>query len=296
MSKHNYEYEFPVPLNGTRAEVFEALTDAAALKQWFAEDVDIELRVGGNFRFWGRHTYGQPSSDQADQVLTRLDAPNELAFSWRLLGRDSEVTWLVKEEDTDDGTVVKITVRHDFESLPEIGRAAELIDDLWRIHTGGLCFYLNGEEDIYRPDFADQAPVVETSIVINAPPEKVFKALIEPDYIKQWFPAPAPVVDPRVGGDYGFGFSFEMDGKKVEPPPMKILAFENNRKLTITWPDWRMDPSVPDQQVTWLLEDLGGRTRLTLQHGGFTRAVDVSDYPFGWLQFLNQIREVAQTM
>ena len=57
-----------------------------------------------------------------------------------------------------------------------------------------------------------------------------------------------------------------------------------------------MNPEVPDQTVSWILEDLDGKTRLTLLHTGFTRTVDVSDYPFGWQEFLDKIRDVAQSL
>ena len=296
MTEHNYEFLCPVPLTGNLQQVFEALSDPQALAAWFAEYVEIEPRVGGAFRFWGRHTYGVPGREQATQTVLRFEPPELLAFSWRLLDRDSEVTWTLSEEQGDNGTVTKLKVNHNFPSIPEIGRAAALIDDLWRIQAGNLCFYLNGETDMFRPDFADPSPEIRCEIVIAAPPERVFAALVVPEHIKRWFPAPNPVVDPRVGGDYGFGFSFEMDGKTIEPPPMKILEFVENKKLTITWPDWRMDPEVPDQTVSWILEDLKGKTRLTLLHTGFTRTVDVSDYPFGWWEFMDKIRDVAQSL
>lgn len=294
MTRYQYEYAFPVPLTGSVETVFTALTDPAALQRWFAEHVEIDAKEGGAFRFWGRHTYGQPAEKDADQVLVAFEPPNKLGFTWRLLDRDSTVS-LSLSEGEDEGQTM-ITVGHDFESIPDITRAEHLIDDLWRIYTGALCFYLNGEDDIFRPDFADMSPVVRTSIMIDASRENVFAALITPEHIKGWFPAPDPVVDPRVGGDYGFGFSFEMDGETVSPPPMKILDFVENEKLTITWPDWRGNASVPDQRVTWLLEDQGGKTRLTLLHDGFTRTVDVSDYPFGWQQFMDKIRDVAQAI
>ena len=294
MTKHRYEYAYPVPLPGSREQVFAALTHAEALEAWFAEHVDISNEVGGPFRFWGRHTYGTPADAQATQRLTRLDSPTVVGFTWRVLDRDTEVTWTLDEEAGEGGPVTKITVIHEFSSLPDIVRAEALIDDLWRIHTGNLCFYLHGKTDVFRPDFHDPSPEVKCEIVIDAPPSKVFAALTVPEHIKGWFPAPDPSVDPRVGGEYGFGFKFEMDGQTIEPPPMKILEFEKDRKLTITWGDWRMDPTVPDQQVTWLLEDLGDKTRLTLLHTGFTRTVDVSDYPFGWQEFLDKIAEVAQ--
>ncbi|MDT8367843.1 MAG: hypothetical protein RQ745_01455 [Longimicrobiales bacterium] len=64
----------------------------------------------------------------------------------------------------------------------------------------------------------------------------------------------------------------------------------------ISWPDWRGDTSVPIQSVTWLLEPEGEGTKVTLIHAGFVRAVDLSDYPFGWGDFLGRFKEVAEAL
>ncbi|MFK7955047.1 MAG: SRPBCC family protein [Lysobacterales bacterium] len=291
--QYTYEYTLPVPLPGTREEMFHAMTDPQALAAWFAEQLVVELKVGGDFRFWGKHTFDTPDKSAANQQITTIEAPDRFGFSWHLMDRDTQVTWKLVEEQAEEETVTKIAVTHVFDSLPAGARAEAMIDDLWRIHTGNLLAFLSGQSDPFRPDFSDPNPIITCEQIIEASVERVFAVLTEPEYIKQWFPAPAPVVDPRVGGDYGFGFSFEKDGETVTAPPMKILAFEPNAKLSITWPDWRSDPTVPDQTVTWTLEDLGGKTRLTLQHSGFTRPTDVSDYPFGWQHFLGQIIAVA---
>ena len=293
MSEYRYEYAFPVPLPGDRETVYRALTDGQALRCWFAEHVEVEARPGGLYRFWGKHTLDGAEAGHANQRITRMNSGRELAFSWRLLGAETEVTWLL--DDGEEPGTSMVTVRHLFDALPSTGRAEAMIDDLWRIHTGQLCMYLHGNE-ICRPDFSGDEAEVRCEITIEASPESVFAALITPEYISQWFPAPAPVVEPFVGGRYGFGFSYVQDGQTIEPPPMTILEFEQDRKLAVTWADWRGDPSVPDQKVTWLLEDLGGRTRLTLVHEGFARPVDVSDYPFGWQEFLHKIGNVSKTV
>lgn len=286
-----YEYQMPVPLPTRPEETFRALTSEDAIQIWFAEKSEISPRRGGDFRFWGKHTYETRTRGQATQTILDYDPPRALSFSWRVLGEDSKVTWTVTAEG--DGS--KIAVRHEFPRLPAGSRMKELIDDLWRNHTGALCLYLMGSRDVWRPDFDDPSPEIRQEYVIDAPPEKVFAALTKPDLIKQWFPAPNPTVDPRVGGDYGFGFSYEVDGKKIEPPPMKILEFVENRRLLITWPDWRLDPTVPEQRVGWTLSPLpGGKTKVSFEHIGFTRAADVSDYPFGWIEFLNKLAEVAR--
>lgn len=292
MSAYHYTYTFPVALQADRETVYRALTDSAALMDWFAEHAEIDLKLGGAFHFWGRHTLATSQRNDATQVITEIDAPGIIVWSWRFLDCDSQVRWTLAEDAKDD-TKSKITVEHIFDSLPAQPRAKELIDDLWRLHTGNLCFYIKGDGELYRPDFDDPSPVVTCHIIIDAPREKVFAALIMPEHIKKWFGAPKPIVEPRVGGKYGFGFSFEKDGETVVPPPMEILEFVENERLVFTWPDWRGDPSVPDQFVAWTLEDAGGKTRLTLEHAGFTRASDVSDYPLGWQEFLEAISDTA---
>ncbi len=291
MDAYVYEYSVPITFPASQGEAFAALSDPEALAVWFAEHAEVEPKAGGAYRFWGKYTPDTKKRAQATQTIKEFGPVASLSYSWRLMERDSTVTWKIAPEG-DKGS--KITVRHEFSSLPEGVRVKAMIDDLWRMNTGNLAFYLMGERNIYRPDFDDPNPEVRQEIMISAPPEKVFAALITPDQIKKWFGAPAPVVEPKVGGKYGFGLSYEVDGKKVEPPPMKILEFVENRKLSITWPDWRGDSSVPDQKVTWTLEPVaGGKTKLTLVHSGFIRAVDVSDYPFGWMEFMQKIGEVA---
>ncbi len=67
-----------------------------------------------------------------------------------------------------------------------------------------------------------------------------------------------------------------------------------NEMLVSDWPDWRGDPNVPRQNITWLLEPVGKQTRLTMIHGGFSRVVDISDYPFGWGYFLDRCKQAAE--
>jgi hypothetical protein len=64
--------------------------------------------------------------------------------------------------------------------------------------------------------------------------------------------------------------------------------------LVTDWPDWRGDPSVRPTTVTWLLDAMGAKTRVTLIHGVFERTTDISDYPFGWLGFLLKFKDVVQ--
>ena len=293
-----FTHEFACTVSATKERLFAALTTEGDLRNWFAEHVALDLREGGAFRFWGKHTLGTPKQSDATQTIKKLSPPDTVSFDWRLLGRDSTVIWSAYEEKGDDGALkTKLKVTHAFDRLPDGARAKEQIDDLWRLHCGNLGAWLKDGEGMLLPDFNDPNPEVRQTIVINAPREKVFAALTTPEHLRQWFWAPDPQVEPRVGGRYSLGWSYEIGGAKVDGGPTKILEFVPNEKLVTDWPDWRGDSTVPVQKVEWRLEDAGsGRTKLTIIHSGFTRAADMSDYPFGWAGFAGALKDVAEAL
>ena len=291
------KHVFTWQLQAAPERVFAALTQPADLIAWFADEVAVEPKPGGAFRFWGRHVYGAPKS--GGQRLTRFEPGKALAFTWELHGKASEVTLAVSPGDPETNAGGTTLVgSHVFPEGPAIGRSREMVDDLWRIHNGNLAAHLKGGEGLMRPDFADPKPEVRVSTVIDAPVDKVFQAFIDPELLKRWSGAPAPVVEPRVGGRYEYGWSYEVDGRQVTSGPTHIIEYVENERLVTDWPDWRGDPGVPVQRITWLFDDLGDKTRVTVVHDGFVRAVDISDYPFGWAGFgamLRAIFEPAET-
>jgi uncharacterized protein YndB with AHSA1/START domain len=190
--------------------------------------------------------------------------------------------------------VTGLTVRHVVTGTLPGPRAPELLDDLWKLAMGNLAAHLAGGDGILRPDFADPRPEIRLSILIDAPPAAVWRALIEPELMNRWI-ASAAEVDPRVGGRYGFGWSYEIGGRSVSGGPTTILDLVPNETLVLDWPDWRGDDSVPKQSVAWHLTPEGIGTRVTVVHAGFTRAADISDYPFGWGSFMSQLKAAVET-
>jgi glutathione S-transferase len=87
-------------------KVWEALTDAEAIEAWMRSgDVEVDLRPGGSYRFFGGQTVG---------IFTRVMRPHALEYSWRQAGWDSEwpdsvVAWDLRP-DGDEGT--RVHLRH----------------------------------------------------------------------------------------------------------------------------------------------------------------------------------------
>ncbi len=283
---HEFTATFPAP----RERVFRALTDEAELSSWFAEHVDMEPRAGGAYRFWGRHTHGVPTRTQALQKVVRIQAPEVLAFSWQLEGCESEVTIeLLEDSGAAGGTGTMLKGRHHFPAAPSVARPLDLIDDLWRIALANLRAHLSGGAGVCLPDFSDPVPRLRQTILIDAPRDKVFDALLDPAFLDAWLGARA-IVEPHVGGRYSYGWTYEVHGRQVAGGPTKLLELVEDTKLVTDWPDWRGDPERPAQRVTWLLESVAEHTRVILIHEPFERTADLSDYPQGWAHFLGELK------
>jgi hypothetical protein len=50
---------------------------------------------------------------------------------------------------------------------------------------------------------------------------------------------------------------------------------------------------VTGQTISFTLTQEGSATRVDFVHSGFTRAADISDYPFGWDHFLGELEKVV---
>jgi uncharacterized protein YndB with AHSA1/START domain len=281
----SWTHEHSWRLEAPPARVFAVLTDPAELTTWFAEHVDVSLASGGRYRFWGRHTLGAPSREEAGQTMTRLEPGRALGFTWLLHGVPTTVDLALAA----DGEATRLTLHHLVEGELPLPRPKELIDDHWRLAFGNLAAHLAGGSGIVLPDYADPAPEVRLTISIDAPREAVFRALIEPEAINKWFDSGSAVVEARQGGRYNLGWKYKVDGRDVEGGPTKILEFIPNEKLVLDWPDWRGDKSVAGQRITFQLEAEGSGTKLTFVHSGFDRTTDIGDYPFGWVYFIGKL-------
>ena len=270
--------------------VFTALTDPAQLACWFAERVEVVPGEGGRFRFWGKHTLGTPVAEQANQRIETWDPGRSLGFSWTIGGVPTSVRIAIATEDAGS----RLTLRHEVRGSVALRREQELIDDHWRLALGNLDAHLAGGASILLPEYGDPAPEVRLVIVIEAPPEVVFRALVDPEAVSEWFGSGKPAaIEARVGGQYHLGWKYQVGGRDVEGGPTRILELVANERLVLGWPDWRGDETVTGQQISFTLEPVAEGTRLVFVHSGFERPADIGDFPFGWRDLLGGLRRTA---
>ena len=100
-----------IVLPAPREEVWEALTEPERLEDWFANDVDLDLRPGGGASFrWS-------NGEERSATVTEVEPGRRLAFEWE--DDEGEVEFTL--DDDADGT--RLTV---VESSPAWTTALEL--------------------------------------------------------------------------------------------------------------------------------------------------------------------------
>jgi uncharacterized protein YndB with AHSA1/START domain len=257
-------------LNAAPERVFDALTTTSALETWLAECADADVEQG-RFQFWGRFT---PEGDQARQELLEAERPRSLHFAWMLQGERTEVQ--IGLEPRQSGT--RVDLIHSG-LVPREG-AAPWIRDWWFLALENLASFVENRGVGPRVDFTGFAQsVARIEADIDASPEEVFLALIEPARLERWIATKA-TVEPEVGGRYDFGW---------DHGPMKILELEPARKLAYSW-QWSDTETV----VTWELEGSGGKTHLTLVHSGFGPGPANEGYEVGWSAFVVSLKRMLE--
>ena len=78
-------------LDAPREEVWEALTDPLRLEEWFANDVELDLRPGGGASFrWG-------NGEERRATVREVEPGERLAFDWE--DEDGEVQFTLADDD-----------------------------------------------------------------------------------------------------------------------------------------------------------------------------------------------------
>ncbi len=291
--RHESSFSLPAPVE----RVFAEVTSAKALERWFAEHAKIEPKIGGAFRFWGRHTLGTPQAEDADQRITSMEVPRYLGFTWKIAGVESEVKLLfAPDRGAKAGPGSRMTVHHAIRGTLPFARAAERIEDWWKLAVSNLIAHLSGGEGILRPDYLAQRQEIRLSVEIDAPREHAYKAFLDPLSLNRWI-ASAAEVEAHPGGRYSYGWKYDVGGRAVEGGPTTLLDLVPNERLVHDWPDRRGDPAARDTRVSWQLEALEERrTRVTLVHEGFDRPEDMGDYAPGWRSFLAALRTEVERL
>lgn len=133
--------------------------------------------------------------------------------------------------------------------------------------------------------------------VLRAPPERVYRAFLEPDAMAKWLPpygftCQVHHMEPKVGGtfkmsfrNFGSGNGHSFGGEYLELAPSR----------TIRYTDRFDDPNLPGQMVTTVsLEQVSCGTELSIVQEGLPEAIPVEMCYLGWQESLAQLAKLVE--
>ncbi len=141
--------------------------------------------------------------------------------------------------------------------------------------------------------------------IFDAPRELVWRAWTDPEHAMRWwgpknFTAPVCKIDLRVGGKYLFcmrssdGKDFWSTGVYREIVPLKKIvcsdSFSDAKGNIVSASVYGMGNDIPlEMEITVVLEDYQGKTRMTLTHVGLPEGKMKDMTSAGWNEFFDKL-------
>ena len=134
---------------------------------------------------------------------------------------------------------------------------------------------------------------IEKEILIEAPIDDVWRAVTEPEHIKQWFASECELDGPAGRVSFEGGETYYLHVEAFEPP----------NRFAYRWLEERGETARPDNSmlVEFTLQAEHGHTRLRVVESGFdrvdwsdeTKAKYAEDHSNGWELLIARLREYA---
>jgi uncharacterized protein YndB with AHSA1/START domain len=143
----------------------------------------------------------------------------------------------------------------------------------------------------------EQTNTIRLHRVFKAPPERVYKAFVDPAAMCKWLPpygytCTVDTMDARVGGSYHMAFtnfttgrSHAFGGKYLELVPGERLRYTDRFD----------DPNVPGEMITSVtLRKVIGGTEVTIVQEGVPAIIPAEMCYLGWQESLAQLAHVVE--
>ena len=141
------------------------------------------------------------------------------------------------------------------------------------------------------------AGTVRLHRVLRAPPERVYRAFLEPDAMAKWLPpygftCQVHHMEARVGGTYrmsfrnfGSGNAHAFGGEYLELVPFEKIRYSDRFE----------DPNLPGQmQATISLRQVSCGTELSILQEGLPEVIPVEMCYLGWQESLAQLARLVE--
>jgi len=141
------------------------------------------------------------------------------------------------------------------------------------------------------------ANTVQLHRVLSAPPERVYRAFLDPQAMVKWLPphgytAKIHEIDVRIGGGYKMSF-MNFTTQKSHSFGGKYLVLKPNEQIKYT--DNFDDPNFPGEiQVTITFRKVMCGTEIQIIQEGLPEAIPVEMCYLGWQQSLNMLTQLVE--
>ena len=133
--------------------------------------------------------------------------------------------------------------------------------------------------------------------VLAAPPERVYRAFLDPDALARWLPpygftGKVHQMEAKVGGTHRMSFTNFTSGKSHSFGGRYLELAPNER---IRYTDRFDDPNLPgEMEVTVTLRKVSVGTELTVVQEGVPEAIPAEACHLGWQDSLSQLAKLVQ--
>jgi uncharacterized protein YndB with AHSA1/START domain len=133
--------------------------------------------------------------------------------------------------------------------------------------------------------------------VLRAPPERVYRAFLDPDAMVKWLPpngftGRVHQLDARVGGTYKMSFTNFTTGQSHSFGGKYLELIPNER---IRHTDEFEDPGLPGtMEVTVLLTKVSGGTEVSIVQEGIPEAIPLDACYLGWQESLALLAKLVE--
>jgi uncharacterized protein YndB with AHSA1/START domain len=141
------------------------------------------------------------------------------------------------------------------------------------------------------------AGTVRLHRVLKAPPERVFRAFLDPDAMAKWLPpngftGRVHAMDARVGGTYRMSFT-NFSGGGAHSFGGRYIEMVDNERIVYT--DAFDDPNLPGTMTTTVeLRAVSTGTDLTVVQDGIPEAIPLEMCYLGWQDSLVQLAMLVE--
>jgi uncharacterized protein YndB with AHSA1/START domain len=301
-------------IHAPRELVFKTITDPLQIPKWWGPErfktrvINMAVMPGGTWRFLQLDEQGKEYGFHG--VYHNVRIPEHLVYTSEFEGVPDHVT-LYSEDLTEQDGMTIITTKILFPSVEDRDQMIQ-----WGMEEGtsAMTNRLNDllassgipeRKDISMEKHEERNGCISISRIFEAPLEKVWEQWTEPMQYKCWwgpkeFTSPFASLEVRKGGKFLVSMQAP-DGKQYWDTGTYEEVVKNQRLVyTDTFADekgnvvpasyYGMGPDQPlDMAVEINFEDVGGKTRMSLEHCGLPEGDMLDNARTGWNQSFDKL-------